>query len=118
MPEAYSSDVGNKTPDNLVMSEDFMTKGVTIASGEGEIARGTIMARVTASRKYVVCDVAASDGSEIPRGILVRDVDATSSDEPSSIYTFGKFDKNSISNYTDALADKLQEFGIIIEEAK
>ena len=42
---------------------------ITIASGAGVIAPGTVLGKVTASGKYVASAVGASDGSQNPTAI-------------------------------------------------
>lgn len=52
---------------------------VTILSGE-DLAAGTVIAKVTASGKYVQHDEDGDDGSENAAGILFDAVDASSAD--------------------------------------
>ena len=53
---------------------------ITIASGAGVIAAGTVLGKVTASGKYVASAVGASDGSEVPAAINIHGADASASD--------------------------------------
>ena len=53
---------------------------ITIASGAGVIAPGTVLGKVTASGKYVASAVGASDGSQNPSAITIYGADATSAD--------------------------------------
>ncbi|MBN9022213.1 MAG: head decoration protein [Rhizobiales bacterium] len=53
---------------------------ITIASGAGIIAPGTVLGKVTASGKYVASAVGASDGSQNPSAITIYGADATSAD--------------------------------------
>ena len=53
---------------------------ITIASGAGVIAAGTVLGKVTASGKYVASSVGASDGSEVPSAINIHGADATAAD--------------------------------------
>jgi hypothetical protein len=53
---------------------------VTVLSGQGVIEAGTVLAKVTASGKYVKSVDAAADGSQTAIAILARRVDATSAD--------------------------------------
>ncbi|MCU1722424.1 head decoration protein [Pseudomonas sp. 5P_5.1_Bac1] len=52
-----------------------MDTGV-IAAGQN-LKRGAVLGQVTASKEYLLCKVAAEDGSEVPTAILDQDVDAT-----------------------------------------
>lgn len=51
-----------------------------IASGSGKLVSGTVLAKVTASGKYVPAAASGSDGSQTAAAILVFPVDATSAD--------------------------------------
>jgi len=53
---------------------------IIIASGAGIIAPGTVLGKVTASGKYIVSAVGASDGSQNPTAITIYGADATSAD--------------------------------------
>lgn len=53
---------------------------ITIASGAGELAAGTVLGTITASGKYTPFDDGNSDGSETATAILMQAVDATSAD--------------------------------------
>lgn len=70
---------GSVTPDKLYDSFDVRRKG-TILSGQGVLVRGTALGKVTSSGKWVKSLSASSDGSQVIRGILLHDVDATSAD--------------------------------------
>ncbi len=70
---------GNVTPDKLFDNFDVRRKH-TILSGQGVLVRGTALGKVTASGKWVKSLAASNDGSQIIRGILLHDVDATAAD--------------------------------------
>ncbi|NTI27660.1 head decoration protein [Rhizobium rhizogenes] len=53
---------------------------VTVLSGAGVLEAGTVLAKVTASGKYVKSVDTASDGSQTAIAVLARRVDATSAD--------------------------------------
>lgn len=53
-------------------------EAVTISSGAGVIAPGTVLGKVTASGEYVARDVGNSDGSETAAAICIYGCDATS----------------------------------------
>jgi hypothetical protein len=53
---------------------------VTVLSGAGILEAGTVLAKVTASSKYVKAVDAAADGSQTAVAVLARRVDATSAD--------------------------------------
>lgn len=51
-----------------------------IASGAGKVIAGTVLGRITASKKLVPFDPAASDGSQTAVAVLYESCDATSAD--------------------------------------
>lgn len=53
---------------------------ITVASGAGILKPGTVLAKLTATGKYVAYDNVGSDGSEIAAAVLYAGVDATSAD--------------------------------------
>lgn len=66
---------------------------VTIASGAGVVAYGTLLGRVTASGKYIKSVRTAVDGSEKPVAVfaILNGVDATSADQLGAAYFVGEF---------------------------
>lgn len=67
-----------------------ITEEAVIASGQN-LAKYTVIAKVTATGKVVQYTPGASDGSQFPIGILTQPVDATSGDMRAAIYTSGFF---------------------------
>lgn len=70
--------------DWLKWEEDnyFSRETGTLASGSGVVTTGTVLAKVTASGKWVPAVNSAADGSQTAAGILFNDsVDATSADQ-------------------------------------
>lgn len=69
--EKYSI-IGEFNYDNLIAGEQapIIPKGVTLAAGQGVLARGTLLGIVTATGLAVVCDSTKSDGSQNPAYIL------------------------------------------------
>ena len=63
----------------------YSREQVTVISGAGKLATGTVLGKITASGKYKTVTVAASDGSQNAAGILLNPVDATSGDVPAVI---------------------------------
>lgn len=64
-------------------------EGVTVVSGAGVLASGTILGRVTASGKYDQFLDTNVDGTEVPTGVLRSMVDATSEDRPGEMIVSG-----------------------------
>lgn len=53
---------------------------ITIAGGAGIVSPGSVLGRVTATGKYVVSAVGATDGSQTPAAINIYGADALASD--------------------------------------
>ncbi len=59
---------------------DFTRETVTISSGAGKLAPGTVLGKVTTGGKYATLAPAATNGSQNAAGILWAGVDATNAD--------------------------------------
>jgi hypothetical protein len=74
---------------------------VTIKSGE-VVAKGAVIAQVTATGLYVEYDDAGEDGSEEPAGILSMDVNASATGEDrnvdTSMFIGGAFYESKLNN--------------------
>ena len=62
-----------------------VSEQITVLSGQGVIARGTVLGKVTASGKYIKCVSTAVDGSQTPSAIAADTIDATSADAPAVV---------------------------------
>lgn len=51
-----------------------------ILTGQGTLARGSVLGKITATGKLFLCDTALSDGSEVPYGILGEEADTAAAD--------------------------------------
>jgi hypothetical protein len=56
-----------------------------------DLKRGTVLGRITTGGKWTVSASAASDGSQVPRGILAYDVPDPGGDFSVAIYDMGSF---------------------------
>jgi hypothetical protein len=59
---------------------DYTRETVTLASGAGKLAPGTVLGKVTTGGKYTVLTPAATNGSQAAAGILWDKTDATDAD--------------------------------------
>ncbi|WP_274426754.1 head decoration protein [Chelativorans sp. YIM 93263] len=73
-----------------------MTRKITVASGAGELKRGTVLGRVTANDKFLTAIDGAGDGSETPECILAADIDATAADVDTLAYYTGGYDASKL----------------------
>lgn len=72
----FVSPTGSYTdPEILYSTAGFTQKGITIGSGQGVLAAGTIMGMKTADKKYYAYNNANGDGTQTARGILRRPAD-------------------------------------------
>ncbi|MFL0802446.1 MAG: head decoration protein [Agarilytica sp.] len=71
-------------------SKDIQTGSVRLSAGQGIIPEKSVLGLVTANGEAVLSASAAGDGSEVPKMILVHEVDATLAvDAP--VYLEGQF---------------------------
>lgn len=103
--------------DNLIAgTADVVTEGATILLGEGVIARGTVLGKVTVGGKYRAYNAVNVDGSQNPVAICAEEVDATLADVITSIYLAGAFAKSKLVGYADAIKPTLRALGIFVKE--
>jgi hypothetical protein len=68
---------------------DYTRDTVTIASGAGKLAPGTVLGKITTGGKYTVLTPGATNGSQNAAGILWGPVDATDADAPGVVLVRG-----------------------------
>jgi hypothetical protein len=68
-----------------------LTTKVTIASGEGKLAKGAVLGVVTDGGKCRLVNGGSSDGSQVAKFVLAEDVDATSADVVAVAWKTGIF---------------------------
>ena len=108
--------------DGLIIdgSHSLDVKGITIASGQGKLQRGTVLA-IGADKKAVILGTKDSTPALYSADcILTDDVDATSADVYTTAYQSGKFNKGALivkSYYklADTDIDTLRTKGIFVE---
>jgi hypothetical protein len=81
------------TPDNLVTGDfPMMTEAVTVDTGT--LARGTVLGKITATGKCVICNSAGTDdGRRTPYAVLLETVDASSADVEAAAALTGCFNE-------------------------
>jgi len=110
------------SPDNVIAGDfPLVTDQVTLLSGEN-LSRGSVLGKVTASGKYKLCDVLASDGSEAPKVVLVNDTDASGGDAANTpVYLTGEFNQNAIglggTTSAAAVKDALRDLSIFLKDS-
>ncbi|MBK5927372.1 head decoration protein [Rhodobaculum claviforme] len=68
---------------------DYTRETVTLASGAGKLAPGTVLGRITTGGKYTVLTPGASNGSQNAAGILWGPADASDADAPGVVLVRG-----------------------------
>ena len=122
----YYENLGDLTPDNLFAGGNIPvhTASCVIKSGEGKLARGTVVAMsggTAGTGKFVILGTTAVSNETLTAyGVLCDDVDATSADTVAEIYVSGQFNKGALvvkSGYTITAADikTLRDGGIYVE---
>jgi hypothetical protein len=106
-----SGEAGTHEPDNLIAGEFpiAVVDGV-ISEGEGNVfSRGTILGRKGDGEWTISTGGATDDGSEVPRGVLLVDVDASDDDIVAPIARTGDFNERAVTIGDDHTADGIRE---------
>ena len=116
MPQYPSQSSESYTPDRLVAGLTQLVSETGTLTGGQALPRGALVGRITASRKFTLSTAAATDGSQVPYGILLDFYDATAGDLECGVYIKGEFDPASITfgaGQTQAgVHDALRSMGI------
>jgi hypothetical protein len=83
------------TPQNLIAGDYPLVTDIVIVDA-GNLAVGSVLGKITATGKYILCDSGAADGSEVAQCILAEAADATGGDVNAVIYLSGAFDENQL----------------------
>jgi hypothetical protein len=94
------------TPDTLLAGDyPVVTDIITLLTGE-DLVRGTLLGKISASGKYVICDTdGTDDGRRTPAVILAEDCHADGADAQAVIYLSGAFNENAVTFATGEDAD-------------
>ncbi len=92
MPQYPSQFTESYTPDRLVAGlTQLVSETGTLLAGQN-LPRGALIGRITASGKLTLSLAAATDGSQVPYGVLLDAFDATAGDTMCGCYVKGEFD--------------------------
>lgn len=106
--------------DNLIAGcAPIVTDIVTIDNG-ADLVRGTVLGKISASGKYVICDSdGTDDGRRTPIAILAEDAAAASDEVNATIYLCGEFNESACTFSTGDTADThrnaLRDCGIYLK---
>lgn len=92
-----SYSLSTATHDRLIAgnAEQLLHEPITLVSGQN-LARGTVLGKITASGKYTVSTSAAADGSQNAVAVLVLDTNASAGDKASLAYVRGDFNNTAL----------------------
>lgn len=88
---AFNNAVGSLSHDNLIAGTAINMVTESIVLDTGNLSRGAVLGKITATGKYVLSASAAVDGSQTPAAILAEDADATDGDKVTVAYLTGEF---------------------------
>lgn len=116
---AFNGSVGSLTHDNLIGGDVVGAVTESITLDTGNLTRGALLGRITATGKWVLSLSAAADGSQTPRAILAEDADATAADVVTIAYMSGEFNTAAMTfgaGHTAAsVKDGLRGLGIFLK---
>jgi len=121
--KGFDAEASVFNPDQLLTRnvDLAITRRVTFAPLTEVLKRGTLVGRVTATSKWQESLAASSDGSEVPRAIVVRDLPIDTEDQSGLVYVRGDFNSRAMTfgagHTADSVREALQELGIAIETA-
>lgn len=114
MGKKLNEDIAVIEYDNLFYSDDVkaITNGVIVASGQGKLKRGTLLAKNSDNKMIVLGSDADDEDVETKASadcVLTDDIDASSEDVSAAAYIQGDFNINALitaEGYTISQADK------------
>ena len=116
---AFDNAAGSTTFDNLIAGTAVNMVTESIVLDTGNLTRGAVLGRITATGKWVLSASAASDGSQVPRAILAEGADATAADLTTVAYLTGEFNSTALTfgaGHTAASTlDVLRDAGIFLK---
>lgn len=93
---AFDNAAGAHTHDNLIGGTAVNMVTESIVLDTGNLTRGAVLGRITATGKYVLSASAATDGSQTPVAILAEDTDASAADKTTVAYPSGEFNTTAL----------------------
>jgi len=88
--------LGTNKADNLIVGVEVnvMTQDVLLLTGQGILARGSVIGIITASGKGKITELGSADGSEVANLILAETIDTDSGDIVATAYKAGVFNRD------------------------
>jgi hypothetical protein len=105
--------------DNLHAGDAVQVVTESIVLASGNLARGALLGRVTATGNWILSLSAASDGSQVPRAILAEPTDASGGARTTVAFLAGEFNSAAMTfgaGHTAAnTRDALRGLGIFLK---
>lgn len=122
MDPEFSSN--NYTPDRLIAGDyPLVTRTMTIKTGQGTLARGTVLAKDSANGDKLVPVDSASGTVSIndPVAILAKDADTSGGDVEGSVYLSGEFNEGELTfggaDTADTHRDAMRDLNMYLKPA-
>lgn len=111
---------GTSVPQDALVLGDTVSRSIVLAAGQN-LPRGSLLGKITASGKYLLSTLAATDGSQVPATILCDDTNASSADQVTVAYFAGPFNENAViygAGQTPAnTREALRDFSILLQSS-
>ena len=107
------------SPDRLIAGNtQLVSETCMLASGQNLI-RGSVVGRISTSGKMTLSTATATDGSQIPYGVLVDDFNASLADTQCGVYVKGEFNQAALTlgagQTVAAIHDGLRDAGLFLK---
>ncbi len=96
MPEYPSQRIEYYAPDNVVGGGTQLVSETGTLAGGQSLPRGALIGRIAATGKVTLSAAAATDGSQVPYGILYDEYDALAADRACGYHIKGEFNGHAL----------------------
>lgn len=116
----------NFARDNLwagTQVQPVVANSETLAAGQGLLVRGTVLGKVTATKKCVIVDSSAetgAPGSGVVYAVLAEDTDTTGGDKAAPVYYTGEYNERELvfggTDTAETHRDAAKQIGIFFKD--
>jgi len=96
VPEYPSQRIEYYAPDNVVGGGTQLVSETGTLAGGQSLPRGALIGRIAATGKVTLSAAAATDGSQVPYGILYDEYDALAADRACGYHIKGEFNGHAL----------------------
>lgn len=115
----FNGSAGTLVQDNLIGGSVVNAVTESVILDAGNLTRGALLGKITATGKVILSLSAAVDGSQTPYAVLAEDADATSADVTTIAYLTGEFNSTAMTFGTGhtaaSVAAGLRDVGIFLK---